>query len=89
VIELGREMLAAVTGGDTSTNTTSVGPVSYSQTRTDYAKCVDNVTSQTAAQYPSTVKWYNPFTWGSDGNAAARGQATMQNMRTTCGLPTS
>ena len=87
MIELGREMLAAVIGGDTSTTGGSVGPVSWQQRTTDYAKCVDTVRSQTAQQYHSTVKWYNPFTWGSDGNAAARGQATMQNMRSTCGLP--
>lgn len=87
MIELGREALADVTGGETSNTTASLGPLSYSSSRTNYATCVDNVKAQTAQQYPSTVKWYNPTTWGSDGNAASRSQATMQNMRNVCGLP--
>jgi hypothetical protein len=87
VIELARELLAAVVGGDTSERGFSVPLFSLTNRQTDYSRCVDQVVAQTAQQYPSTWHWYWPF--GSDRNATPRAQATMDNMRRVCGLPPS
>jgi hypothetical protein len=87
VIEIDRDELAAVAGGETSQQSVNAGLVSVSSTRTNYATCIENVKEQTAQQYPSTRPWYNPF--ATDTNAGPRAQATMQNMRDVCGLPPS
>ncbi len=78
------DLLAAVTGGGESSTSASGPLVSYQSTRSDYAKCVDTVKQESAQQYPST-KFLGLF--GTDRNAGPRAQATMDNMRNTCGLP--
>lgn len=84
MIALSLDQLATVTGGESSTTNASVPGASYSQTRSDYATCVDTVKDQTAQQYPST-KFLGLF--GTDTNAGPRAQATMDNMRNVCGPP--
>jgi hypothetical protein len=79
------DLLDLVTGGGNSTSRIGVPGASYSSSTTDYKRCVDTVVAQTAAQYPSTKPWYNPF--ATDTNAGPRGAATIANMRSTCGLP--
>lgn len=85
LLALAPDLLAGVHGGDQSTVSGGVPGVQYSSSQSDYAKCVDTVRDNTAAQYPSTKPWYNPF--ATDTNAAPRGAATIENMRKTCGLP--
>ncbi len=80
------ELLAAVTGGGSSSTSANAPLVSYEQKRSDYAKCVDTVKDETAQQYPST-KFLGVF--GTDRNAGPRAQATMDNMQKVCGLPPS
>ncbi len=84
MIALSLGELASVTGGGSSTESAGIPGASYNRTRSDYATCVDNVTQQTAQQYPST-KFLGVF--GEDRNAGPRAQATMRNMRDVCGLP--
>ncbi len=81
------DQLASVIGGSGSTTTTTFPLGSVSQTNSDYKNCIDRVQQQTAAQYPSTRSWWNPFS--TDTNAAPRGAATMKNMVSTCGFPPS
>ena len=84
MIEIGRDALCGVTGGERSTTTVATPLASVTQSDTNYKTCVDRVVRETAAQYPPTNTW-NPF--AEDTNAGPRAQATMENMRATCGLP--
>jgi hypothetical protein len=83
VLEL--EDLAGVSGGEQSTTSFRAPGVSYSSSQSDYAKCVDTVVRETAAAYPSTRPFYNPF--AADTNAGPRAAETVRRMRQTCGLP--
>ncbi len=85
--ELASALLEHVLGGANSTTTTEAPLYRRSTSTTDYARCVDQVVRSTAEQYPSTKPWYNPF--ATDTNAEPRGHATIDNMRSTCGLPPS
>ena len=78
-------LLELVTGGAASTTTTELPFYKRTTTTSDYKACVDQVKQSTADQYPSTASWWNPFS--SDSNAGPRAQATVENMRNTCGLP--
>ena len=77
--------LVAVVGGAGSTTTTEVPFYRRSTTTSDYKACVDQVVRTTAEAYPSTASWWNP--WSTDTNARPRAEATVANMRSTCGLP--
>jgi hypothetical protein len=77
--------LEAVLGGAGST-TTVEGPLyRRSTTTSDYKACIDQVVKTTAEKFPSTASWWNP--WSTDTNARPRTDATIANMRSTCGLP--
>jgi hypothetical protein len=78
-------LLELVSGGAATTTTTEAPFYRRTTTTSDYKACVDQVKQSTAQQYPSTASWWNP--WSTDTNAGPRGQATIENMRNTCGLP--
>ena len=86
---LATDELARVCGGDESTTSITVGPVSVTSSQSDYKVCSDNATSLTAQQpqYRDTRLWIGPFAFGSDANAGARAEATMRNIAATCGKP--
>ncbi|HEY1813872.1 MAG TPA: hypothetical protein VGG74_16080 [Kofleriaceae bacterium] len=74
--------------GGAGTTTTVDGPLYHrSTTNSDYKSCIDQVVKSTAEKYPSTASWWNP--WSVDSNAGPRADATVRNMRSTCGLPPS
>ncbi len=83
------DQLASLIGGSGSTAATTfpLGSVVTDEQRLQELHH-DRVQQQTAAQYPSTRSWWNPFS--TDTNAANRGgAATMKNMVSTCGFPPS
>ena len=84
---LERSALARVCGGEETTTSVAIGPVSVSTSQTNYKACTDKVAQLTAVQYPDTRLWIGPFAFGSDSNAALRAEATMRNMASTCGPP--
>src|SRR5262245_22505357 len=59
--------LDGVTGGEFTAN--------FDNRRTNYARCMDAASENARARFPSTWRWYNPFSWFSDGNAQARAEA--------------
>jgi hypothetical protein len=78
-------LLELVVGGAGSTTTTEAPFYKRTTTTSDYKACVDQVVKSTTDQYPSTASWWNP--WSTDTNAGPRAKATVDNMRSTCGLP--
>jgi hypothetical protein len=79
------DRLDAVVGGANTTSTTQAPFYSNTTSTTDYKSCIDQVARTTADKYPSTASWWNP--WSTDTNAGPRADATVANMRSTCGLP--
>ena len=82
-MEIDLDLLATVIGAGDNTTEINAGPFQYRSSTTDYATCVGAVQGATRAQYPDTRPWYNPL--ATDTNAGPRAQATMDNIRTTCG----
>jgi hypothetical protein len=78
-------LLELVTGGAGTTTTTEAPFYKRTTTTSDYKACVDQVKQSANEQYPSTASWWNP--WSTETNAGPRAQATVENMRKTCGLP--
>jgi hypothetical protein len=81
------DLLACVTGGDSSTTRVETPIGSVSSSKTDYQTCVDKASQLAADRYPSTRN-LNPTTWfAPDGNAGARAEQTRSNIVEMCGRP--
>ena len=80
------ELLATVTGAGESTTEYRVGPFSYRNRTTDYQTCVDGMRQAAAAQHPDQRSFFGRLFGSHDPNAAARGRAEADGIR-SCGPP--
>jgi hypothetical protein len=55
------------------------------RSQTAYAQCSERVIANERNRLPSTRPWWNPL--ATDGNEPARAKATLDRVRTECGLP--
>ena len=87
--EIDLHLLERVVGGGDTTTTLDTPVGKLTETKSDYATCVDTMRAETAKQYPDTRPSLLgvPAPWATDTNAAARAQATVSNIATNCGKP--
>ena len=80
------DLLDTVTGAGTSTDEVSFGPFSVRRRTTDYQTCVNGMRDAAAAQHPDQRSFFGRLFGSHDPNAAARGRAEADGIR-SCGPP--
>jgi len=86
MLDLDLDLLATVIGAGESTTEVGVGPIRFRRSTTDYQTCVDGMKDAVRQQYPDRRSFFGRLFGTHDANAAPRGRAQEEAIR-SCGLP--